>query len=82
MTLDERLSEIEHRPTTWTIDDCEDVLALAREYRDELAEAVRLLKYAKRVREAERWSEVEPEWDAMVEAQDAFIARHEGEKHE
>jgi hypothetical protein len=46
MTLDERLSEIEHRPTTWTIDDGEDLLALAREYRDAMAEAVEALEMA------------------------------------
>jgi hypothetical protein len=69
MTLDERLSEIEHRPTTWTIDDCKDLLALAREYRDELAEAVRLLQQAQ---------PLVPGFRAIK----TLLARHEGENHD
>ncbi len=49
--------------------------------KQERQEAVELLSYWKRLQEAERWSDVEPEWDDKTAKRDAFLARIEEEKH-
>jgi hypothetical protein len=88
MNLDERLSEIEqwYESTFDSVDGKPlaiggDLLALAQEYRDELAEAVWLLHKMRRAMREENTTHGVALFDYAGQA-DAFLARHEGEKHE
>jgi len=42
----------------------------------ELDEALKLLDYWKRLEDAPRWSDVEPEWDDKTGRRDVFLAKH------